>query len=99
MSPTNVSNSIQMAIKNRVVKDGLIFHSDRGYQYVCDEFMMLNVENKILQSIIRKAKCWDNAIAESFFKTVKAEMIYHRKFMSQQSAKVETFGYIEGFYN
>ena len=64
-----------------------------------DEFRALIVENKILQSMSRKANCWDNAIAESFFKTLKAEMIYHRKFMSQQSAKVEIFGYIEGFYN
>ena len=91
--------AIKMAIKNRGVKDGLIFHSDRGVQYACDEFRALIVENKILQSMSRKANCWDNAIAESFFKTLKAEMIYHRKFMSQQSAKVEIFGYIEGFYN
>ena len=47
----------------------------------------------------RKAHCWDNAVAESFFKTLKAEMIYHRKFIDQQSAKLEIFGYIEGFYN
>lgn len=100
MTAKNTSvEAIKMAIKNRGVKDGLIFHSDRGVQYACDEFRALIVENKILQSMSRKANCWDNAIAESFFKTLKAEMIYHRKFMSQQSAKVEIFGYIEGFYN
>ena len=91
--------AIRMAIRNRGVKDGLIFHSDRGIQYACDEFRKIVVENKILQSMSRKANCWDNAVAESFFKTLKAEMVYHRKFLDQQSAKLEIFGYIEGFYN
>src|SRR5690606_35251864 len=96
------------------VKEGLIFHSDRGIQYACDEFRAIIVENKMLQSMSRKANCWDNAVAESFFKlfsmpaeygaegrikTLKAEMVYHRKFIDQQSAKLEVFGYIEGFYN
>ncbi|CAM3433839.1 integrase core domain-containing protein [Sphingobacterium prati] len=88
-----------MAIKNWGVKDGLIFHSDRGILYACDEFREVIVENRILQSMSRKANCWDNSVAESFFKTLKAEMVYHRKFMDQQSAKLEIFGYIEGFYN
>lgn len=47
----------------------------------------------------RKANCWDNTVAESFFKTLKAEIVYHKKFIDQQSAKLEVFGYIEGFYN
>ncbi|MBE8712683.1 integrase core domain-containing protein [Sphingobacterium hungaricum] len=55
--------------------------------------------DRILQSISRKANCWDNAVAESFFKTSKAETVYHRKFMDQQSVKLEVFGYIEAFYN
>lgn len=100
MTAKNTSvEAIRMAIRNRGVKDGLIFHSDRGIQYACDEFREVIAENKILQSMSRKANCWDNAVAESFFKTLKAEMVYHRKFMDQQSAKLEIFGYIEGFYN
>ena len=100
MTTKNTSlEAIKMAIKNRGVKDGLIFHSDRGIQYACDEFIEVIVENRILQSMSRKANCWDNSVAESFFKTLKAEMVYHRKFMDQQSAKLEIFGYIEGFYN
>ena len=91
--------AIKMAIRNRGVKDGLIFHSDRGIQYACEEFREVTVENRIVQSMSRKANCWDNEVAESFFKTLKAEMIYHRKFLDQQSAKLEVFGYIEGFYN
>lgn len=91
--------AIRMAIKNRGIKDGLIFHSDRGIQYACDEFSAVIAENRILQSMSRRANCWDNAVAESFFKTLKTEMVYHRKFIDQQSAKLQVFGYIEGFYN
>ena len=100
MTAKNTSvEAIKMAIRNRCVKNGLIFHSDRGIQYACDEFRTILAENRILQSMSRKANCWDNAVAESFFKTLKAEMVYHRKFMDQQSVKLEVFGYIEGFYN
>ena len=85
-----------MAVRNRAVKNGLIFHSDRGGQYACDEFKAILSQNNIIQSM--KANCWDNAVAESFFKSLKAEMVYHSKFMNQLSAKLEVFGYIEGFY-
>ena len=91
--------ALKMAVKNRAVRQGLIFHSDRGVQYACDEFKAVLMENGIVQSMSRKANCWDNAVAESFFKTLKAEMVYHNKFIDQQSAKLEIFGYIEGFYN
>jgi transposase InsO family protein len=82
-----------------VSKVGLFSIRIEGSKYACDEFSEVIVENKILQSISRKANCWDNAVAESFFKTLKAEMVYQRKFMDQQAAKLEVFGYIEGFYN
>lgn len=91
--------AIKMAVRNRAVKNGLIFHSDRGVQYACDEFKAILSHNNIIQSMSRKANCWDNAVAESFFKSLKTEMVYHRRFMDQQSAKLEVFGYIEGFYN
>jgi len=91
--------AMNMAVGNRAPKDGLIFHSDRGVQYACDEFKSILRDNNITQSMSRKANCWDNAVAESFFKSLKAEMVYHRRFIDQQSAKLEVFGYIEGFYN
>lgn len=91
--------AIKMAVRNRVVKNGLIFHSDKGVQYACDEFKAILSHYNIIQSMSRKANCWDNAVAESFFKSLKVEMVYHRRFMDQQSAKLEVFGYIEGFYN
>lgn len=91
--------ALKMAVKNRSVKQGLIFHSDRGVQYACDEFRIVLLKNKIVQSMSRKADCWDNAVAESFFKSLKSEMVYHRKFLDQKSAGLEIFRYIEGFYN
>ncbi|MNL65447.1 Integrase core domain protein [compost metagenome] len=60
--------------------------------------MLLN-ETGIKQSMSRKGNCWDNAVAESFFKTLKAEFVYHRKFENREAAKIEIFRYIEGFYH
>ena len=53
----------------------------------------------VLQSMSRKGNCWDNAIAESFFKTLKTEMVYHKKFETRAQAKLEIFDYIEVWYN
>jgi len=91
--------AMKMAIKNRGVKSGLLFHSDRGVQYACDEFRLLLNKSGITQSMSRKGNCWDNAVAESFFKTLKTEFVYHRKFINREVAKLEIFGYIEGFYH
>lgn len=91
--------ALKMAIKTRGTRNGLIFHSDRGIQYACNDFKALLSENRILQSMSRKADCWDNAVAESFFKTLKSELVHHRKYANRESAKLEIFSYIEGFYN
>ena len=91
--------ALNMAVRNRGTKQGLIFHSDRGVQYACDEFKSLLKKNGIIQSMSRKGNCWDNAVAESFFKTLKTEFIYHRKFENREIARVEIFSYIEGFYH
>jgi len=100
MTAENTSlKALKMAIGYRGVKPGLIFHSDRGSQYACNEFRSLLKKNNITQSMSRKGDCWDNAVAESFFKTLKSELIYHRKFANRESAKLEVFRYIEGFYH
>jgi len=91
--------ALAMAIKNRGIKPGLIFHSDRGIQYACDEFKLMLNKNGIKQSMSRKGNCWDNAVAESFFKTLKTECIYQHKFPNRELAKLEVFRYIEGFYH
>jgi putative transposase len=91
--------ALKMAIKCRGVKPGLIFHSDRGVQYACDEFKKVINKNEIRQSMSRKGNCWDNSVAESFFKTLKTELVYHYKFENREIAKLKIFEYIEGFYN
>ena len=89
-----------MAIKNRPIVSELIFHSDRGIQYACTEFKTLLESNtKVIRSMSRKGNCWDNAVAESFFKTLKTEMVYHKKFETRAQAKLEIFDYIEVWYN
>ena len=88
--------ALKMAIKNRPVVRPLIFHSDRGVQYACDEFRReLNANPLFSQSMSRRANCWDNAVAESFFKTLKAECIYAYNFENQQIAASTVFEYIE----
>jgi transposase InsO family protein len=94
--------AFHMAIINRPIDENkpLIFHSDRGVQYACHEFTnTLNRYKNITQSMSRKGNCWDNAVAESFFKTIKAELIYHHKYQTIEKAKLSIFEYIETFYN
>lgn len=89
----------QMALKNRPLINDLLFHSDRGVQYACSEFRDQFKDLPVLQSMSRKGNCWDNAVAESFFKTLKCEMVNHIHFETRQQAKLATFEYIEGWYN
>ena len=71
------------ARENRAIKDGFIFHSDRGVQYASNKMISLfSFNRKITQSMSRKGNCWDNAVAESFFKTIKYEWLYRFKFNS-----------------
>lgn len=89
----------KMATKNRPIVQPLLFHSDRGVQYACNEFTEQLKIRPIKQSISRKRNCWDNAVAESFFKTLKTEMVYHRSFPTKAEAKLAVFEYIEDWYN
>ncbi|MEJ5148867.1 MULTISPECIES: IS3 family transposase [Sphingobacterium] len=90
----------KMAIKNRKLSAGLIFHSDRGTQYACEKFSKILDSYKIItRSMSRKGNCWDNAVAESFFKTLKSEQIYGNKLVSKEQMKTDLFEYIEIWYN
>jgi putative transposase len=90
----------KMAIKNRPITTQLIFHSDRGVQYACWEFRdILKTQPLVIQSMSRKANCWDNAVAESFFKTLKTELIHHTEVKPVAMAKIEIFEFIEIWYN
>ena len=90
----------KMAAKNRNIEKGLIFHSDRGVQYASKKFVnVLDSYKKITRSMSRKGNCWDNAVAESFFKSLKTELIYGNKLISKEQMKLEIFEYIEIWYN
>jgi len=92
--------AFKMAQKNRPIIRELIFHSDRGVQYACNEFKYLLDKNPLVtRSMSRKGNCWDNALAESFFKTLKAECVYQNKFETKQQAALLIFEYIEIWYN
>ncbi len=92
--------AFNMAQKNRPVTQDLIFHSDQGIQYACNEFRNLLEKNPLItRSMSRKGNCWDNAVAESFFKTLKAECIYQHKLTDKQQAALVVFEYIEAWYN
>lgn len=88
-----------MALINRVPQTELIFHSDRGVQYAAKEFRKEIAKCKVIQSMSRKGNCWDNAVAENFFKIIKSELVYHRYYYSHFQAKIEIFEFIESWYN
>ena len=89
-----------MATWNRPITHELIFHSDRGTQYACHEFTKILKANKLItQSMSRKGNCWDNAVAESFFKTIKIEWIYGQNYINQEQAQLSIFEWIESWYN
>lgn len=90
----------KMAVKNRPVTADLLFHSDRGVQYACHEFRnILKAHPLVTQSMSRKGNCWDNAVAESFFKTLKAELIYVIEPTTIVDTKLAVFEFIEVWYN
>ena len=90
----------RMAVRNRPITQVLIFHSDRGVQYACNEFKELLSSYKLVErSMSRKGDCWDNAVVESFFKTLKVEHIYQSSFKTYEAAELSVFEYIEAWYN
>jgi len=91
--------ALKKALKNRPIEEGLIFHSDRGSQYASVDFRKLLVQYKCIQSMSRKGNCWDNAVAESFFKTIKSEKLNRYNFASMDEVYTTVFRYIEGWYN
>ena len=89
----------KMAIRNRSVQKGLIFHSDRGIQYANKKFANTIESYGVIRSMSRKGNCWDNAVAESFFKSLKTELIYGSKLITKEQMELEIFEYIEIWYN
>jgi transposase InsO family protein len=94
-----VNDALLMAIWKRKPGKGLIWHTDRGSQYASDSHRALLHEHGIIQSMSRKGNCWDNAVAESFFHTLKTELVHQRRYETRIEAKQGIFEYIEVFYN
>ena len=92
-------DALTHAIQRRKPTDRLLHHSDRGSQYASKNYQKLLKDNHITVSMSRKGNCWDNAVMESFFATLKTELIYHEKFITRKDAKLKIFEYIELFYN
>jgi putative transposase len=99
MRTSLVSEALDMALKARRPAPGLVFHSDRGSQYTSHEFRQLLAANGVVQSLSRPRQCWDNAVAESFFATLKTELIYRQSWETRAAACSAVFQYIEAFYN
>lgn len=94
-----VNQALLMAIWQRKPAKGLVWHTDRGSQYASDSHLKIISQYHIIQSMCRKGNCWDNAVVESFFHTLKTELTHHCKFKSREEAKSVIFEYIEVFYN
>jgi len=94
-----VNDALSMAIERRKPQAGLIWHTDRGSQYASHLHKNLLENNGIIQSMSRKGNCWDNAVAESFFHSLKTEFTNHEIFKTRAQANEMIFEYIEVFYN
>lgn len=99
MSSTLVNDALFMALKKRHPPHGIIWHTDRGSQYASDAHKALLKEYGIVQSMSAKGNCYDNAVAESFFHSLKTELTHHMKFETRSQANQAIFEYIEVFYN
>lgn len=99
MNSSLVEDALSKAVWSRKPEKGLIFHSDRGSQYASISFQKLLKNYGIISSMSRKGNCWDNAVAEIFFKIIKSELIYHKVYYTKEEARQDIFEYIETFYN
>ena len=96
-----VSSALKMALTRQgiVSATSLVAHSDRGVQYASEDYTTVLNAHGITASMSRKGNCYDNAYVESFFKTLKVELVYNRKFKTREEAKAAIFEYIEVWYN
>ncbi len=93
------AEALTMALKCRQPTAGLLHHSDRGSQYAATLYREVLASQGITVSMSRRANCWDNAVVESFFHTLKTELVYQRRYTTRAEAKQEIFEWLEVFYN
>ena len=96
---TAVIDALRMALTRRIILPGLIFHSDRGKQYIDHRFRKILGANGIVQSMSSTGNCYDNAMAESFFATLKKGHLFRERFQTKEEARRKLFEYLEIFYN
>jgi putative transposase len=94
-----VLQAFLQAVRKRNIQPGLIFHSDQGVQYACEVVKEQLRIHKIIQSMSGSGNCYDNALAESFFHSMKTEWVYFEKYQTKEQASLSVFEYIESFYN
>lgn len=99
MDRTLVLDALEMGYMRRMPGEGLIHHSDRGSQYASADYQSLLKEYGMQASMSRKGNCWDNAPMESFFGTLKKELVHNRRYRTRDEARRDIFDYIEVFYN
>jgi putative transposase len=92
-------HALIMALVNRHPRAGLLHHSDRGSQYAATSYQQVLTTHGMIPSMSRTGNCWDNACVESFFGTLKRELVYHRHYATREEATQDIFEYIEVFYN
>lgn len=94
-----VEDALKMAMARRNPEAGVLHHSDRGSQYACGDYQELLVRGGFIGSMSRTGNCYDNAVMESFWGTLKTELVYHKKYQTREQARRSIFEYIEVFYN
>jgi len=99
MTKKLVCDALMMALWRRGFPKDVLFHSDRGTQYCSDDYQKMLRSYSLTCSMSRKANCWDNAVAESFFHSIKTELIHSMRYKTREEAKESVFQYIEIYYN
>jgi transposase InsO family protein len=99
MTKDLVISALLNALKARGYPQGVIVHSDRGSQYAANEYKRILKQHNLLGSMSKKGDCWDNAVAESFFASLKKEYVHYTHFKTRIHAKLGIFNYIEAWYN
>ena len=99
MTKELVCNALMMALWRRGFPRGVLFHSDRGSQYCSEDYQKMLKHYGLKCSMSRKGNCWDNAVAESFFHSIKVELIHDERYTTRKEAKESIFEYIEIYYN
>lgn len=94
-----VLDALEMAVNRRPTIGAVLFHSDRGSQYAAAAMQRFHERHFIVASMSRKANCWDNAVVESFFSTLKHELVEDRTFATREAARAAIFSWIEIWYN